>query len=219
MKMAQVAFELGLVLPEGLREFDTALFIDATHKRICRPQDGTQWFVYSKYKRHHSIKFQAVTGPDGIIYDLWGAELGRRGDNFLLHRSRINQRLANLQLGRATQLKLYADKLYGRHSHLNPAYKNYRLHPFALGRRRINSVMSRLRIGIEWDFKKVTEGFRFVDYHKGLKIRLSKIGLIYRAAVLLMNAHTCLYSSQTGSAFDCLSPRLSEYFDCPECLF
>ncbi len=210
---------MGIELPEGLREWNTACFIDATHKKICRPQDGKQWYVYSQYKKHHSVKFQAITGPDGIIYDLWGAELGRRGDNYLLHRSDINSRLALLQEGREIQYCLYSDKLYGKHSHLNPAYKNYLTHPFCIGRRTINSVMSRSRIGIEWDFKKVTESFRYVDYHKGLKIQLSKVGLLYRVAVLLANAHTCLYSSQTGSAFNCLSPRLSEYFNCPECPF
>ncbi len=134
-RMERVADDLEINLPEGLREWDTALFIDATHKKICRPGHGKQWYVYSHYKKHHTVKFQAITGPDGIIYDLWGAELGRRGDNDLLHRSQINERLSRAQEGRESQYSLYSDKLYGKKSNLNPAYKNYLTHPFCIGRR------------------------------------------------------------------------------------
>ena len=107
---------------------------------------------------------------------------------------------------------MYTDKLYGEQSHLKPAYKTFAQHPLSEGRTRINTLMSRIRIGIEWDFGKVVQGFRYIDNHKGLKIKVSKVGQLYRAAVLLCNAHTCLYSSQTGKAFDCLPPTLFEYF-------
>lgn len=34
----------------------------------------------------------------------------------------------------------------------------------------------------------------------------------YKVAILLFNAHTCLYGSQTAEYFNMLPPNLEEYF-------
>lgn len=50
-------------------------FIDATHRAICKPGTTPQRLFYSGYKKIHSIKFQAITTPDGIISHLDGKDL------------------------------------------------------------------------------------------------------------------------------------------------
>ena len=47
-------------------------FIDGTHRSICRPSTMDQKFFYSGYKKVHSVKFQAIMAPDGLIIHLAG---------------------------------------------------------------------------------------------------------------------------------------------------
>ena len=47
-------------------------FIDGTHRAICRPSTMDQKFFYSGYKKVHSVKFQAIMTPDGLIIHLAG---------------------------------------------------------------------------------------------------------------------------------------------------
>ena len=75
-----------------------------------------------------------------------------------------------------------------------------------------NKAMSKIRISVEHAFGKTTTEFAFVDFPKNLKVHLSPVATYYRVAVLLTNAHTCLYGSQTGSSFELDPPTLEEYF-------
>ena len=47
-------------------------FIDGTHRSICRPSIMDQKLFYSGYKKVHSVKFQAIMAPDGVIIHLAG---------------------------------------------------------------------------------------------------------------------------------------------------
>ena len=62
--------------PEQLKNYCQAIdtpgnliygFIDGTHRAICRPSSLPQQPFYSGYKKIHSIKFQAIMAPDGLI--------------------------------------------------------------------------------------------------------------------------------------------------------
>ena len=46
-------------------------FVDGTVRPICRP-DKKQRIVYNGHKRVHSLKFQSVALPNGIIANLYG---------------------------------------------------------------------------------------------------------------------------------------------------
>ena len=46
-------------------------FIDGTVRPIARP-DQSQWVMYNGHKRVHSIKFQSVAIPNGLIAHLHG---------------------------------------------------------------------------------------------------------------------------------------------------
>ena len=46
-------------------------FVDGTVRPICRPKEN-QRVVYNGHKRVHSLKFQSVTLPSGLIANMYG---------------------------------------------------------------------------------------------------------------------------------------------------
>ena len=67
-------------------------FIDGTVRPICRPTVG-QRLMYNGHKRVHSMKFQSVVTPDGMIVNLHGPVEGRRHDAFMLADSGLLRQL------------------------------------------------------------------------------------------------------------------------------
>ena len=73
--------------------------------------------------------------------------------------------------------------------------------------------MSSVRESVEWQFGKVMSYFKFLDFKKNLKTDLSAASKVYTVAVLLTNACTCLYGSQTGSFFSLATALMEQYFE------
>ena len=46
-------------------------FVDGTVRPICRP-NANQRIVYNGHKRVHSLKFQSIAIPNGLISNLYG---------------------------------------------------------------------------------------------------------------------------------------------------
>jgi nuclease HARBI1 len=66
-------------------------FIDGTAIAISRPSGARQRARYSGHKRKHSLKFQAISAPDGLVLHLSGPMEGRRHDMLLYNESGIDQ--------------------------------------------------------------------------------------------------------------------------------
>ena len=98
-------------------------FIDGTVRPICRPTRH-QRVCYNGHKRFHSLKFQSVVVPVGMIANMFGTIEGRRHDCALLRRSGLLNVLDNARLVDNNGLPF---ALYG-----DPAYpvRNYLLSPF-----------------------------------------------------------------------------------------
>jgi hypothetical protein len=47
---------------------------------------------------------------------------------------------------------------------------------------------------------------------RAMQLKKKQVAKTIRVAVLLMNARTCLYGSQTSTYFECPRPSLQEYF-------
>ena len=71
-------------------------------------------------------------------------------------------------------------------------------------------------------FGKVVMEFAFIDHRANLKLRLQPVGTYYGVqpvgtyygvALMLTNAHSCLYGNVTASHFLCMPPTLEEYFE------
>ena len=65
-------------------------FIDGTLKACCKPSQH-QRSVYNGHKRIHSLKYQSVTTPSGMIVNLYGSIEGRRHDSAILALSGLLQ--------------------------------------------------------------------------------------------------------------------------------
>lgn len=75
-----------------------------------------------------------------------------------------------------------------------------------------NAAMSAVRVSVEWLFGDIINYFKFMDFKKNLKIRLSSVGKMYVVCAILRNALTCLYGNQTSTCFQLDPPTVEEYF-------
>ena len=185
-------------------------FLDGTRQQVCRIGGNydLQLAIYDGKNKIHSLGYQGLSGPDGIIYDTFGPLPGRRHDIILLQDSDLNHRLHNVQQGNLMQYKVYADKAYNDMSHVLGAYHGLDNQPWQL---EDNDTLKRVRIGVEWAFGKVVSNNKYIDYYKGMSIKLQPVAKMYRVAILFANVHTCLYGSQSSLYFNILPPTLEEY--------
>jgi hypothetical protein len=215
-------FDSNRLTPCKLGEFATAIhrkgsalnncwgFIDGTFRPIARPV-WNQRLVYNGWKRCHGLKFQSVVTPDGLHVHLFGPVEGRRHDETVYRSSGFPQILQQYSYAPdGTPLVVYGDPAYGLSQHLISPFKGANL---TVEEHRFNASMSKVREAVEWGFGEVVCQFRYLDFHKNLKILLQPVGLFYAVGVLLCNAHVILHGSQVSSYFGCLPPSLQEYFN------
>ena len=75
--------------PDQLHRYTDAIgFVDGTVRGIGHPKYN-QRVMYNGYKRVHSIKFQSVVTPNGLIANLAGPFEGKRHDSTMLHESSL----------------------------------------------------------------------------------------------------------------------------------
>jgi nuclease HARBI1 len=181
-------------------------FVDGTVRPICRPSRN-QKQSYNGHKRVHSLKFQSVSAPNGIIVDLTGPWEGRRHDCGMLRESGLLERLEKIRVSFGTAY-IYGDPAYPVSSVLQTPFKGSHISEY---QKEWNMRMSSVRVSVEWCFGKVLTLFPFVDFKKNLKVYLQPVAKFYKIAVLFTNVHTCLYGSVTTSFFDVEAPELKCY--------
>ena len=110
------------------------------------------------------------------------------------------------------RLKLYADKIYNNGPLITAAFSRRHgvVQPWQTSQ---NSIMSRIRIAVEWSFGKIITQNAFLDFWKNQKIQMSPLAKYYHVATLLTNMHTCLYGAEHCNYFEILPPTLDEYMD------
>ena len=99
---------------------------------------------------------------------------------------------------------LYGDPAYPLRFHLQAPFRNTVLTP---DMQAFNSSMSAVRESVEWLFGDIVSYFKFMDFHKNLKIGLSSVGKMYIVSALLHNAHTCINENQTVQNILIWSPQ------------
>lgn len=183
-------------------------FVDGTVRPIARPKYN-QRVMYNGHKRIHSIKFQSIVLPNGLIGNLAGPYEGKRHDSAMLYESGLLASLRQVAFYNNHPLCLYGDPAYPLGVHLQAPFRNRELTPEM---REFNKAMSGVRVSVEWMFGNITKYFSFVDFKKQMKVNLSPVGKIYSVAALLQNAHTCLYGNIVSQTFDLQPPSIHEYF-------
>ncbi|XP_030842389.1 uncharacterized protein LOC115924448 [Strongylocentrotus purpuratus] len=184
-------------------------FIDGTVRPICRPGEH-QRVAYNGHKRVHSLKYQSVTSPNGMIANLYGPVEGRRHDAYLLRESGL---LTMLEGGshdaEGNLLCIYGDPAYPVRPQLQAPFPTANITPEQAA---FNRAMSKVRITVEWSFGDVINFFKYTDFKKSQKILLSSCAKMYMVSAILTNAHTCIYGNNTSSYFELQPPSLDEYF-------
>ena len=183
-------------------------FIDGTVRPIARPK-YYQRQMYNGHKRVHSIKFQSVVLPNGLIANLAGPYEGKRHDSTMLRESGLLASLRQVAFHNNQPLCLYGDPAYPLGIHLQAPFRNRELTPEMM---EFNKAMSTVRVAVEWMFGNITKYFSFVDFKRQMKVNLSAIGKMYCVAALLQNAHTCLYENIVSQTFQLQPPTINEYF-------
>ena len=110
---------------------------------------------------------------------------------------------------RASML-LYEDLTYLVRIHLQAPFRNLVLTPAVQA---FNSSMSAVRQSVEWLLGYIVNYFKFMDFHKNLKIGLSSVGKMYIVSALLSNAHTILiWSPQPLKSILFMIPLSAHFF-------
>ena len=184
-------------------------FVDGTVRPICRPNND-QRVVYNGHKRVHSIKFQSVVAPNGMIANLAGPYEGRKHDSGMLTDTGLMMQLQQYSHGtNRNSLCIYGDPAYPLRLQLQAPFRGPRL---TNNQALYNKSMSKVRVAVEWVFADITNYFAFLDFKKNLKMGLSAVGKMYISCGILRNAHTCLYHSTTTDFFQINPPTIREYF-------
>ena len=184
-------------------------FVDETVSSVCRTGEG-QRQLYNWHKRVHGIKLQSIICPNGMIANLYGLIKGLRHDSFILARSGILDQLEHFSFGSHWEiLCIYGDPAYPLKVHLQTPFRGANLIPL---QKSWNKKMSSARISVEWVFGDIISYFKFIEFRKILKIKLSAVGKMYIVCALLRNARSCFYETSTENYFGLQPPLIGEYF-------
>ena len=184
-------------------------FIDGTVRMIAKPSvlQGAQ---YNGKDRVHALKYQALTCPDGIIWNLAGPYPGARHDQFMLAQSRIMDWVRSLPRTEDNAMySIYADAGYSDQLGLHTPFADALYVPLHDA---VNVAMASARITVEWEFGAIVCAWGAVDWRRDQQLLSSrKIGQVYFLAALLNNFITCMRTSKTNAYFGVSPPPLEEY--------
>ena len=175
-------------------------FVDGTVRRVCRP-GRHQRILYNGHKKVHAIKFQSIATPNGLVANLYGPVEGKRHDSMMLAMSGLLPSLTQHAIDRnGNPLCIYGDPAYPHRPQLQTAFKGANVTPI---QNQWNHAMNKTRTSVEWVFGDIINYFKFLDFHKNLKIQLSAVGKMYIVCALLQNVRSSFYGSTTSIYFDC----------------
>ena len=185
-------------------------FIDNTMVAMCRPGGGPrtegvqaprhdpllQRAWWTGWKKLHGMKWQTVTMANGMDFEVWGPASVRRNDLYTLSKSRILEKLAELQQDQALKFKLFGDSAYFDEEFLAT---------------NAGRGMASCRETIEWRYKDLKGTWKYLDYRHCLQLQKQPIAKIIFVCMLLSNAHCTMYGCEAAAYFDCPPPSLEEW--------
>eukprot|EP01035_Chromulina_nebulosa_P018566 gene18566-24289_t len=148
-------------------------FHDDTVIATCPPPNGErhdnyiQMAFYNGWKRHHGYKYQTLELPNGMCADMYGPTSFIHHDLELLRDSKLNEKLADIQLGRIHQYVSYGDGIFPIDSHTIGKH----IGNTTKEERYENRMMSKIRIANEWDYGSTADLFPFIKWRAAQKTR------------------------------------------------
>jgi hypothetical protein len=163
---------------------------------------------YNGWKSIHGLKHQTCDLAHGFTIFLYGPTSLRRNDLTLLRQSRINDRLAEVQLGLERQTKMFGDSIYPFLSHLFTYWNDAPNEE----QRLFNGIIKSIRIAIEWNYGNTSNLFHYLRNLDKLRVMRSRVIVrIFTVCVLLRNCHIALYGCQSSNYFDlAMKPNMLE---------
>jgi hypothetical protein len=118
-------------------------FLNGTYMAVCCPNEN-QREIYSGYKANHSLKYHALSTPNGIIIYLGGPFSGRRHNSKLLEKSKLKSLLFQYaKSSDGTLLVIYGNEGYSRSGQVETPFRQTQLTPDRIIR---NESMRRPRL-------------------------------------------------------------------------
>ena len=149
-------------------------FIDGTANPICRPRgnNNMQNPYYNGYHHGHFLIWQGVSFPDGMVV-IEGPFPGYFNDVMVWRDCQIRHDLEIIMNERVQEnlprLVLYADKIYNNSPLIRAAWsrRHGEVTPWMIIE---NSIMSKIRVAVEWTFGSIVMLFKFVSFKVGQKL-------------------------------------------------
>lgn len=170
---------------------------------------SNQRACYSGHKRMHCLIYQTIRTPDGLIFSLYGPEVGQRHDLSLLRNSGVADSLASCLLIEKRQFYIYGDPAYMLRPWLQTAFERVGA---TTERELYNTAMSAVRISVEWNYKYLKQIWTRNDVSRVLHVRRFPVSLLYVSAALLLNFKTCIENcGQVSAYFKFVAPSFQEH--------
>jgi hypothetical protein len=109
---------------------------------------------WTGWKKLHGMKWQTVSTAFGMEFNVWGPMSCRRNDNTTLNKSKIEEKLEELQLNDIIKVLMYGDSAYSDSDFLKTG----------LGR-----GLSAIRECVEWEYKDLKTLWKYLDYNHVLQ--------------------------------------------------
>lgn len=117
---------------------------------ISPGHDGLKNIVYNNQKRIHSLMFQSVTLPNGMIWHMNGIIERRRNDWNLYKESGLQEDLEDALLVGRRQLCIHGDRGYSRREFMEITFQRSYI---SAEQEDLYKYMSHWRITVEWMLK------------------------------------------------------------------
>jgi hypothetical protein len=195
-------------------------FIDCNCLEVCRVGGGprgsgpnaTRWACniqkafYNGWKSIHGLKHQTVDIAHGFTIDMYGPTSVRRNDLRLLGLSRINERMAAMQVG-GEPVTGYGDSIYPHFSHMRSCLRVGGVGALDEDEVVDNDSYKSVRISIEWNYMNTSNLFRYLKIFNKLRVMKSTVVCkIYILCTILRNCHIALYGGISSNYFDIFLP-------------
>ena len=165
--------------------------------------------VYNGWKHFHTLKYQIISMPDGLIF-AQGPWDGSENDWSVWNKSGVADWLQTASFDNSGKmLYLFGDKGYHLNHHLIVPYKCIRPTP---EQTQFNVIMSQYCITVEWAIGSVGVLFPRLNNQQQKKFLLTPVASDYLVGIILQNALSCLNGNTTSQYFALDPPSLSFYF-------
>jgi nuclease HARBI1 len=178
---------------------------------MARPGGRTsnQRAVYSGHKRFHCFSYQSITTPDGLLFNIYGPDDGRRHYMTLSNKIGIDEELSGALLVDGKQFCIYEDAAYVLRPFLQVGFPTVNADPETAV---YNSEMNSVRIAVELTYKDIKQNWTSKDYKRKLKVREAPIAINYLCGVLLWNFRVFLgYGGEVLTYINCPASSLTSY--------